>query len=276
VNRPMVFNGGNQIGTGSNNNNSTIGSNMTLNGDVTFTNFGGATATSTLTLTGNLSETGGPRSITKMGASRLVLAGNNSLTGATMVNAGGLIVSGALNGTSSVSVQGGALLGGKGTITTTANGSVTLSAGANVTPGDSAAETLTLALGTGSLDLSAAAGLFGYLQFELGAAADRVLLSSGNLNIGTGGLDLDDFTFTDVGGLGEGTYVLFDTNNSITGTLGDNLQTNLFGFDMMLQFANGAGGQDDLVLVVIPEPHSAIGVIAGLGLLAMRRRKMNA
>jgi hypothetical protein len=173
-------------------------------------------------------------------------------------------------------VQGGALLGGKGTITTTANGSVTLAAGANLAPGDGTADTLTLALGTGSLDLSNAAGFFGYLQFQLGPTADRVLLSSGNLNIGTGGLDLDDFTFTDVGGIAEGTYVLFDTNNSITGTLGDVLQANLLGFDMRLQFANGVGGRDDLVLVVIPEPQSAAILLAGVGILAFRRRKVNA
>jgi autotransporter-associated beta strand protein len=274
VNRPMVFNGGNSIGTGSNNNNSTIGSNMTLNGDVTFTNFGGATATSTLTLTGNLSETAGPRSITKIGASRLVLAGNNSYTGTTTVTAGGLIVSGTLNGTSSVSVQNAALLGGSGTITTGANGSVSLAAGTSLAPGDGAG-TLTLVLGTGSLDLSATAGLTGYLRFELGPTADRVLLSSGNLNIGTGGLDLDDFTFTDVGGLAEGTYVLFDTNSDIVGTLGSHLQDNLLGFGVALQFANGANGRDDLVLVVLPEPNSVMALLVGLGVLATRRRKSN-
>jgi hypothetical protein len=114
------------------------------------------------------------------------------------------------------------------------------------------------------------------LQFDLGSTADRVLLSTGKLDIGTGGLDLDDFTFTDAGGLAEGTYILFDTSSDVVGTLGSNLQTNLFGFKMSLQFANGVNGRDDLVLVVIPEPSSVIGLLAGLGLLAMRRRKMNA
>jgi autotransporter-associated beta strand protein len=276
VNRAMVFNGGNQIGTGSNNNNSVIGSNMTLNGDVTFTNFGGATATSILTLTGNISETAGPRSITKAGVSRFVLLGNNSYTGSTTVNAGAFIVSGALNGTSSVTVQGGQL-GGKGTITTSGNGNVTLFAGTSLAPGapGEGPETLTLALGTGSLDLSTVGGLTAYLQFELGATSDRVQLSSGSLNIGTGGLDFDDFNFTDAGGLAEGTYVLFDTSSDIVGTLGSNLQTNLFGFGMSLQFANGANGRDDLVLVVIPEPNSAMALLAGLGVLALRRRKAN-
>jgi hypothetical protein len=134
---------------------------------------------------------------------------------------------------------------------------------------------LTLVLGTGSLDLSATAGLTGYLRFELGPTADRVLLSSGNLNIGTGGLDLDDFTFTDVGGLAEGTYVLFDTNSDIVGTLGSHLQDNLLGFGVALQFANGANGRDDLVLVVLPEPNSVMALLVGLGVLATRRRKSN-
>lgn len=277
VNRLMIFNGGSQIGTASNNNNSTIGSDMRLNSDVTFTNFGAASASSILTLTGNISETAGPHSITKMGLSRLVLLGNNTYTGSTTINAGTLIVSGVLNGTSSVTVQGGQL-GGKGTITTSGNGNVTLFAGTSLAPGapGEGPETLTLALGTGSLDLSTVGGLTAYLQFDLGSTADRVLLSTGKLDIGTGGLDLDDFTFTDAGGLAEGTYILFDTSSDVVGTLGSNLQTNLFGFKMSLQFANGVNGRDDLVLVVIPEPSSVIGLLAGLGLLAMRRRKMNA
>jgi fibronectin-binding autotransporter adhesin len=274
VNREMVFNGGNQIGTASANNNSRIGSNMRLNGDVTFTNFGAATAASILTLTGNISETGGPRSITKTGASRLVLAGNNAFTGTTTVTAGALIISGSLNGTSSVSVQNASVLGGGGTITTGANGNVTLGGGTSLVPGDGPG-TLTLALGTGSLDLTVTSGLTGYLQFELGAIVDKVLISSGKLDIGTGGLDLDDFNFTSPGGLAEGTYVLFDTSSDIVGTLGSNLQTNLFGFDMTLQFANGVNGRDDLVLVVIPEPGSAMVLLAGLGVFALRRRKAN-
>ena len=91
VTRRMVFNGsGIQVGSDSNNNNSIIGSPMTLNGDVSFVALGNTNNTSTLTLTGNLTETGGSRSITKTGASVLVLAGTNNWTGGTNVQNGTL------------------------------------------------------------------------------------------------------------------------------------------------------------------------------------------
>ena len=49
-----------------------------------------------------------------------------------------------------------------------------------------------LAEGQVKIDTSAAAGGTGWLIFELGSSSDRILLTSGALNVGTG-LDLDDF-----------------------------------------------------------------------------------
>lgn len=344
VTRPMVFNGdGIRVGN-ANNATSFVGSNMTLNGDLTFTALNNAPATSALALTGNLLETGGARSIFKTGVNRLILAGNsnytgttaieggvlqignggttgtlapgnvnnsavlafnrsdnitvpntisgpgeltqlgsgtvtltgiNDYTGPTSVNAGRLAVSGSLNGTSSVSVMSNASLGGKGTIATSFDGSVTVASGGKLSPGDSIG-TLTLALGGGSLDLSATAGLAGYLEFELGSTVDRVLLNSGTLNIGSGGLDLDDFAFSIVEQVPAGTYVLFDTSNGILGSLGTNVHATVLGLDMTLQLANGASGRDDLLLVVVPEPHSTLALLAGLGVLASPRRRRHA
>jgi autotransporter-associated beta strand protein len=246
-----------------------IGNSSTTSSSLITVNSGITTFAGTIQ---NTLESGNKNVALTMTGANLTLSGNSTYTGATTLTAGTLILSGTLNGTSVVTVQGS--LGGGGTITTSANGNVSLFAGSSLAPGNGAG-TLTLALGTGSLDLSATAGLAGYLQFELGPTVDRVLLSSGKVNIGAGGLDLDDFTFTNVGGLAQGTYVLFDTNSDILGTLGSHLQTNLFGFDMKLQFANGTNGRDDLVLVVIPEPTSLMALLVGLGALALRRRKTN-
>lgn len=239
---------------------------VTVNGIIAFNRSDDFTVSTAIAGAGELHQDG---------FGRLILSAINTLSGPTTINAGTLVVSGSLTGTSSVSVLSGASLGGKGTLTTALNGNVVLAAGASLAPGDGVG-TLTLALGGGTLDLSATAGSNSYLQFELGPTGDRVRLTSGSLTIGADALDLDDFAFTNAGGLVEGTYVLFDTSSDIAGTLGSHLQDDLLGFKMTLQFANGVNGRDDLVLVVVPEPQSAAVFLAGLGALAFRRRKGNA
>lgn len=73
ITRPMVWNGitvDTLAQTGG------IGSNITVAGDTTFVATGG-----TLTFTGNMTETGGARSVVKNNAGTLVLGGNNAITG---------------------------------------------------------------------------------------------------------------------------------------------------------------------------------------------------
>ncbi|VEA70722.1 Extracellular serine protease precursor [Serratia rubidaea] len=68
--------------------------------------------------------------LTKEGIGTLVLTGNNSYSGPTLVNQGLLAVNGTL--ASDVTVQDGGVLGGSGRI-----GSLTANAGATVAPGNS-------------------------------------------------------------------------------------------------------------------------------------------
>jgi len=170
----------------------------------------------------------------------------------------------------------GGTLGGNGTITTGSNGSVTVASGASLAPGLSAPGTLTLTLGAGQLDMSAASGGTGWLKFELGTNSDRILLTSGTLNLGTG-LDLDDFSFTNAGAFGIGTYVLFDTNNAVTANFGTNTTGTMLGFNASLQLS--ADGTD-LVPNVVPEPNAVVRLLAGFfslrGLQRFRRRTRRA
>jgi hypothetical protein len=145
---------------------------------------------------------------------------------------------------------------------------VTVASGASVAPGLSAPGTLTLSLGAGQLDTTAASGGTGWLKFELGTNSDKIVLTSGTLNLGTG-LDLDDFSFSDAGGFGIGTYVLFDTNNAVAVNFGVNTSGTVLGLSANLQLS--ADGTD-VVLNVVPEPSAAVGLIGGIaGLLGLQR-----
>lgn len=147
------------------------------------------------TYTGNLTGAG---VLNKNGTGDLLLSGNNTFTGDTNVNAGGLLVNGTLN-SANVLVGSGASLGGSGQLAgtvTLANGS-TLTAGTGGTP-----------LSVGGLNLSSGTNL----DFSLGApgASTSVVNVAGNLTL-DGTLNV-----TDAGGFGTGVYQLFRYGGSLT------------------------------------------------------------
>ncbi len=115
ITRPMIFNGGNRIGNASADP-STVGSNITLNGNVEFTSLNNSTGD--LTLNGNINETGGPRSATKTGPATLFLFGAVNYTGTTDIQAGRIYVapSGILTTNNAVTVAAGATLQTEGPV----------------------------------------------------------------------------------------------------------------------------------------------------------------
>jgi autotransporter-associated beta strand protein len=249
------------------------GLNSAGNGTQTVTN-SGASGVNTLTFSGTGTFAGTIKDgasaatavATTTGAAQ-VLAGANTYGGTTTVYAGTLIVSGSLNGTASVAVNGGTL-GGTGTITTSGNGNVMVGSAGSLAPGNGGPGTLTLALGSGSLDFSAATASIGWLNFDLGTSSDKISLTTGALNLGTG-FGLSDFNFTDAGGFGQGTYVLFAADNPIQGTLGSNVTGSVLGLNATLQFADGG---NELVLNVVPEADVAATLLGGLGALVSFQR----
>jgi autotransporter-associated beta strand protein len=243
------------------------GRTLTLAGQVKLSEHATTGRTLTITGTGETRVSGqvvngatGAGGLTKSGTGLLILANTNNLyTGATMVNAGTLLVNGTTAAESAVTVATNATLGGSGTI----NGPVTVNAGGHLAPGASAG---TLSIG-GSLDLSAqAAGGTGRLNFELDALAglsDKIAVT-GTLTIGSGLLGFNDFVFTNLGGLQAGTYKLI-TSGGISGTLdGADLSSAIGAFTGTLQITG-----NDLELVVTgggpltPLAFSGVGPLSG-------------
>ncbi|MBM4155677.1 MAG: hypothetical protein FJ221_11715 [Lentisphaerae bacterium] len=189
----------------------------------------------------------------KTGAGALVLNANNTYAGDTLVSNGALRVNGTYTGGGLITVYNGGTLGGTGSV-----GAVTVAAGGGLAPGNSAG-TLTV----GSLTLAGDATLV----YDLGTSSDLVLAGT----VVLGGVDFDNFSFLPGAGFGPGVYTLIDATTisglgaGTTGTVGSYTAT--LSID---------GGDQDLILTVIPEP-AAFGLIGMLTVVAslFRRRLKN-
>ena len=151
-----------------------------------------------ITLTGGLSGAGG---LTKAGLGTLVLPAANTFTGPVGVNAGVLRVDGSLSPGDLVSVNGGGILAGTGTV----NRAVLLDAGGIIRPGSaSPGSTLTAATltwnGGGALAIDLTSGnrlaVAGALNRGSGGALHVELAASAPLAVGTS-VTLATFASTD-------------------------------------------------------------------------------
>jgi autotransporter-associated beta strand protein len=267
------------IGSLSGNSTATI-SNSTASSTSVLNINGGAGAT----YSGVLANGTGTLALVKSGSGTEFLAGANTYTGGTVVTGGLLSVinpaASSGTGTGPVTVLSGGTLGGNGFIITAANAGVTVAGGGMLSPGTSPG-TLSMDLGSGSLDIrnAVAATNSQSMLFDLDTpgTSDQVKLinAASSLNIGNGKLEFDDFVFTPTGSFGAGTYTLFDTTNSISGSLGANLSGTIGSFNAVLSTADSG---HDIVLTVtsVPEPSTCVLLglgIGAIGLVARRSRK---
>lgn len=268
--KPIVLNAGATFGTvrtgpGSN----TIGANITLNGASTIQAGQAGNAADPLILTGVISGSG---EFSKTGGSDLTLAGTNTYTGPTTVTSGKLIVTGSIAG-SATTINSGATLAGNGTV-----GNLTINGGATLTPGVTAG-----VLNTGDLTLAASTS---HLTLEINGITAGTLYDQVNV---TGAVSLNgDFqlslgTFNPADFVDKFYIVVNDGSDAVTGTFaglsegatflqaGQNWQI-FYGGD----FATGATvGGNDVMLVAVPEPGPfSFVALAGLGCLALRRRRV--
>jgi len=210
--------------------------------------------------------------LTKADAGKWVLTGTNTYTGITTVSGGTLLINGDSSAaTGAVSVASSATFGGTGTI----GGATTVASGSLLSAGSASGSVGTLTFAS-TLNISGlAGGPNGGLLFDLdtAAASDKINLTTGALTIGSGLLDLNDFSFVALGGYGAGTYTLISTTTSISGTLGSTLTGTFGGYGTALAIS---GNNIVLTVTAIPEPstYAAIfGALSLVGVIVARRRR---
>ncbi len=209
----------------------------------------------TLTINPRIAGTDG---LSKIGPGRLVLTnGSMTYTGLTTVEAGTLFLQSpcTLAAGSDVMVNGGTLAG-NGTIT----GNVSVGAAGNVSPG----ETVGYLTINGNLDLSGQATGTGKMTYDLNSltVGNDLLLVAGTVEMGAGGLGMNNFNFLNAGGLELGTYKLIVSSGLLGGLDSSDLTGPVanYSFTGTLQL-NG----NDLELVVSPGTASPYTVWSGGG-----------
>ena len=226
--------------------------------------------TGTLNVPGNISGTG---PLEHNGAGTTVLAGANTYTGATTVNAGNLQVTGSISG-SIVTVQTAGTLSGSGTVgTVIVNGGI-------IAPGTSPGilNTGNITFNGGTLSLEFNGTTVGTLYDQLNVTGTVTLQSDTALAINFGYAQQvgDSFTIVNNDGLdpkgGAGLFTFLGT------PLADGDLFSDFGNNTSLMIDYTAGSDDnDVVLSVVPEPGAVTMLLGGIGLLLggqrFRRRK---
>jgi len=207
------------------------------------------------TYSGALSGSGG---VIKAGTGTMTLSGSSTYTGATQVNAGTLLVNGALGNTSAVTVASGATLGGSGSV----GGPTTLASG-----GTLAADSLTF---TNGVTLNSGA----VLGFDLGTSSDLVTVSGGTLTGPASGAVT--INLANAGGFTAATYTLFDFSGATTSSFDASdftLGSTISGYTYQLSLS-GSTLQLVATASAVPEPGTAAAILGACAtaLVALRRR----
>jgi autotransporter-associated beta strand protein len=258
---------------------------------------------------------GAGSALTKIGAGTLTLSANSTYTGATTVNAGTLLVSGSLSGSSPVTVGNSAslltaaILAGNGKVGNVTVGAAAGNSAAEIEPSNGGTELLGsgTTLTTGVLTIGAGSDATVALQIGrsdavsqssgAGDSSDHIL--AGGSVLGSGGNLLISFQTGYSPTANDVLYLIINGANSESGTFGTvngvAIASNQFSYlgetwaisynasDALNEFSSVTAGSDTDVaieLVSVPEPGTWAAVISGFGMLIvvqrMRRRQTRA
>lgn len=211
----------------------------------------------------------GNGALTKSGSGTLTLTGTNDYSGGTLVTGGTLIVGNGTSGSatdSAFSIQGTGTISGSGSI-----GALTVSTGGTVSPGNSPG-----ILTTGNFSLSGGSYLAELNGTISGTDYDQIHTSGtvsldGILNLSLGFTPAeDDFFF----------LILNDGEDAVTGTFTGLAESSSFsqnGSSFIITYqadsaSNSLTGGNDVAIMAIPEPSSALLSLLGFSALFRRRR----
>ncbi|MHA3771845.1 beta strand repeat-containing protein [Verrucomicrobiota bacterium sgz303538] len=273
------------------------GGKFTVGGNITTSNSASATSTvnldgGTLDLTGgtinvdNFNVKGGTLQnvaqiqngdgttaapLTKTTAATLTIAGQNTYTGDTNVNAGAVMVTGAISG--AVNVASGATLGGSGSI----GGAVAIANGATLAPDTLGTGNLTFSGGT--LDI----GITNATSYEKVNVTGSVSLNAPVvLSLAVSSSFAEGTQFTIINNDGGDAISLFDGSarlvyNSVALNQGAvfNVSGDFGTQAFQISYTGGTG--NDVVITAVPEPNTAAALLVAVGALTglqrFRRRK---
>lgn len=267
ANQIVINGGGIQASTGNINFSSNRGITLGTGGGTFDTNGNSISVDTTNPITG-------PGSFTKNGIGTMDLRAANTFSGPVAVNAGKLLVTGSLTNSSAVvTVNSGGSLGGSGSIA----GSVTAVSGGTVAPGSSPG---TLTVGSG-FSLNSGAHLVLEAAGTTGGTYDQILLTSGTATLG-GDVQVSLFGSYS-GNVGDKFYVIINNGGNPVSGVFSNDNGGVLSFAGGLTFSvnyadtapggNGLNSNDvSLTLSAVPEPSSAVSLIASIGMLLGFRR----
>lgn len=225
--------------------------------------------TGTLNVPNIISGTG---TLEQNGTGATILAGINTYTGATTVNAGDLKVNGSISGsTTTVNVNG--TLSGTGTL-----GPVIINGG-TLAPGNSSGilnvGNTTLNGGTFAIELNGTTAGTGYDQLNITGTLNWSANTA--LTIATGYTPTIGDEFTILSNDGTDTTLGIGLFTSAGNPVNDGDIFNYLGDGMSLAIDYTAGSDNnDIVLTVVPEPGSLVMLLGGLAILTGARRRRRA